>query len=118
MEKKKMDYLNNTWGLMREINDEFVMQFIPDTRFDEYQCCKHAKSANILQPVWPGIAKKFVAISVFYTGCLERDEGCRKDNIALGNLLIKYQWQLIPLEMNIPREYNFDITEIRDIKIW
>lgn len=27
---------------MREINDEFVMQFIPDTRFDEYQCCKHA----------------------------------------------------------------------------
>lgn len=51
--------------------------------------------------------EKFVAISVFYTGCLERDEGCRKDNIALCNLLKKYQWQLIPLEMNIPREYNF-----------
>ena len=35
------------------IYDESVVQFIPDTRFDEYQCCKHVVGPpTILQPVW------------------------------------------------------------------
>lgn len=48
------------------------MQFIPDTRFDVYQCCKHIGPQTFCNR----FDEKNVVISVFYaTGCLERDEG-------------------------------------------